>query len=133
MKNLLLIKKKFLQKMTRIWTYVMLVESCDQKLHVFRFIKHSKTTTVTVLQSYSYIVYRMHKVERRMVKTILNLIERWIESRFRLIYIAPQTNLDTRPQIRTRPRATRQGRIQCRCHINVPAVPTQEEILEAGG
>ena len=30
-------------------------------------------------------------------------------------------------QITTRPRATQQGRINCRPHIPVPAVPTQEE------
>ena len=35
-------------------------------------------------------------------------------------------------QIRTRPRAKQQGRIKCRCHVTVPAVPTQEAIPEEG-
>ena len=32
----------------------------------------------------------------------------------------------------THPRATQQGCIKCRCHITVPAVPTQEAIPEEG-
>ena len=36
-------------------------------------------------------------------------------------------------QIRTRPRATKQGLIKCRCHFTIPAVPTQEAIPEEGG
>ena len=42
-----------------------------------------------------------------------------------------QSGLTT--QITTRPRATQQTRIKCRCHITIPAVPTQEAILEEGG
>ena len=41
-----------------------------------------------------------------------------------------QSGLTT--QIRTRPRATQQGRIKCRHHVTVPAVPTQEAIPEEG-
>ena len=36
-------------------------------------------------------------------------------------------------QISTRPRATKQGRVKCRCHSTVPTVPTQEAIPEEGG
>ena len=36
-------------------------------------------------------------------------------------------------QISTHPRATQQGRVKCWCHVTVPAVPTQEAILEEGG
>ena len=42
-----------------------------------------------------------------------------------------QSGLTT--QIRTFPRATQQGRFKCRCHVTVPAVPTQEAIPEEGG
>ena len=36
-------------------------------------------------------------------------------------------------QIRTRTRTTQQGRVNCRHHVTVPAVPTQEAIPEEGG
>ena len=42
-----------------------------------------------------------------------------------------QSGLTT--QISTRPRATQQGRVKCRHHITVPAVPTQKAIPEEGG
>ena len=42
-----------------------------------------------------------------------------------------QSGLTT--QIRTHPRATQQGRVKCRRHLTVPAVPTQEAIPEEGG
>ena len=42
-----------------------------------------------------------------------------------------QSGLTT--QMRNHPRATQQGRVKCRCHITVPAVPTQEAITEDGG
>ena len=41
-----------------------------------------------------------------------------------------QSGLTT--QIRTCPRAAQQGRLKCRCHVNVPAVPTQQSIQEEG-
>ena len=47
------------------------------------------------------------------------------------IFIGSSPGLTT--QIRTRPRVTQQGRIKCRRHIPVPAVPTQEAIPEEGG
>ena len=36
-------------------------------------------------------------------------------------------------QIRNRSRATQQGRVKCRSHVTIPAVPTQEAIPEEGG
>ena len=36
-------------------------------------------------------------------------------------------------QIRTHPRATQQGQVKCRLHVNGPAVPTQEAIPVEGG
>ena len=41
-----------------------------------------------------------------------------------------QSGLTT--QIRTHPRATQKGRIKCRHHVTIPAVPLQEAILEEG-
>ena len=32
-----------------------------------------------------------------------------------------------------KPRATQQGHVKCRHHVTLPAVPTQEAILEEGG
>ena len=41
-----------------------------------------------------------------------------------------QSGLTT--QIRTHPRPIQQGSVKCRCHVTVPAVPTQEAIPEEG-
>ena len=49
------------------------------------------------------------------------------------VYKAPQTNPDSDPKIRTRPRATQQGRVKCRHHVTLPAVLAQEAIPEEGG
>ena len=48
-----------------------------------------------------------------------------------MCHLPTQSGLMT--QIRIRPRATQQGRVKCRPHVTIAAVPTHEAILEEDG